>query len=170
MDFIIEAMRPDDWEAVRAIYAEGISTGLATFETQTPDWKAWDSAHLFVCRLAARVHAADGRGAMMAGWAALSPVSRRAAYRGVAEVSIYIAGWARGQGIGRALLNQLIADAEQAGFWTLQSSIFAENTASLALHRLCGFREVGRRERIAQRDGVWHDTVIMEWRSAVVGV
>lgn len=166
---MISTMRPDDWEAVRAIYAEGIGSGLATFETSVPGWEDWDHNHLPNCRLVAWLE--DGSaGERVAGWAALSPVSRRKAYAGVAEISVYIAGWARGQGVGKALLNGLITEAEQAGIWTLQATIFAENTASLALHRVCGFREVGRRERIAQRDGVWHDTVIMERRSRVIGL
>ncbi len=169
MDFIIDALRPDDWQAVRAIYTEGISTGQATFETQAPDWPTWDGAHLPVSRLAIRVPGEDGD-LRLAGWAALSPISKRAVYAGVAEVSIYLAGWARRQGLGRALLMELVHASEQAGLWTLQASIFAENTASLALHQHCGFREVGRRERIAQRDGVWHDTILLERRSRVVGV
>jgi L-amino acid N-acyltransferase YncA len=105
----------------------------------------------------------------MVGWAALSPVSRRKAYAGVAEVSIYVAGWARGQGVGKALLHALIADSEKGGIWMLQAIIIAENTASLSLHRACGFREVGRRERIAQRNGIWHDTVLLERRSKIAG-
>ncbi len=164
MNAVIDVMRPDDWEAVRAIYEEGIASGLATFETGAPAWENWNLNHLPVCRLAAR------SGDRLAGWAALSPVSRRKVYAGVAEVSIYIAGWAHGQGLGRALLKELIAESERAGIWTLQATIFAINTASLRLHRSCGFREVGRRERIAQRDGIWLDTVVLERRSAVVGV
>ena len=147
---------------MRAIYEEGLATGLASFETAAPDWSAWDSSHLNICRLAAWV---DDR---MVGWAALMPTSRRKVYAGVAELSIYIAAWARGQGVGKALLSELIVLSEQAGIWTLQSSIFAENRASYALHQQCGFREVGRRERIAQRDGIWHDTIILERRSRVV--
>jgi phosphinothricin acetyltransferase len=162
-------MRPDDWEAVRAIYEEGIGSGLATFETSAPGWDDWDQNHLPGCRLVAWLE--DGEaGGRVAGWAALSPVSRRKVYAGVAEISIYIAGWARGQGVGKALLSALIAESEQAGIWTLQATIFAENTASRALHRACGFREVGQRERIARRNGVWHDTVIMERRSRAIGV
>ncbi len=165
MNITIEAMRPEDWGSVRAIYEEGIATGRATFETAAPEWEAWNAGHLPVCRLVARQVGMP----VITGWAALSPVSQRKVYAGVAEVSIYIAGWARGQGVGRALLNRLIAESEQAGLWTLQATIFAENTASQALHRSCGFREVGRRERIAQRDGAWHDTVVLERRSPVVG-
>lgn len=159
---VIHPLRPEDWETVRAIYEEGLATGLASFETTAPDWPAWDSNHLDICRLAAWV---DDR---IAGWAALAPVSRRKVYAGVAELSIYIAAWARGQGVGKTLLSELITRSEQAGIWTLQSSIFAENQASYALHIHCGFREVGRRERIARRDGIWHDTIILERRSRVV--
>jgi L-amino acid N-acyltransferase YncA len=163
MDFFIDALRAEDWPSVRAIYLAGLSTGLATFETQVPTWEEWDAAHLPACRLAARQ---EGR---LIGWAVLSPVSRRKAYSGVAEVSIYIAAAVRGQGVGKSLLNALIAASEESAIWTLQAAIFALNQASITLHRSCGFREVGRRERIAMRDGVWHDTVIMERRSHLVG-
>lgn len=163
MEYRIDAMRPEDWPLVRAIYVEGMATGIATFETEAPEWEAWDSAHLACCRMVARTPGG------LAGWVALSPASRRVVYRGVAEESIYLAGWARGQGLGKALLTALIVESERAGIWTLQTSIFAVNTASLALHRSCGFREVGRRERIAQRDGIWHDTIIFERRSPNIG-
>ncbi len=163
LDLIIEAFRPADWPAVAAIYAEGIATGRATFETEVPDWPSWDAQHVPACRLVAR-H--DGR---IVGWAALSAVSQRAVYAGVAEVSLYIAAVARGQGAGRALLLALIVESERQGFWTLQATIMAENQASLALHRACGFRAVGRRERIGQLRGAWHDTIVMERRSSRVG-
>ncbi len=165
MDFEIEAMRPDDWDLVRVIYVEGLNTGIATFETSAPGWQSWNADHLPCCRLVVRLPNSSS----IAGWTALSPVSRRQVYAGVAEVSIYIAGWARGQGVGRALLAALISESERNALWTLQASIFAMNQASLALHRACGFREVGRRERIAQREGVWHDTIVLERRSPVVG-
>jgi L-amino acid N-acyltransferase YncA len=154
----IDDLTAADWPAASAIYGEGIATGNATFETAVPDWPAWDAAHLPTPRLAARL---DGR---LVGWAALSAVSRRAVYAGVADVSIYIAAAARGQGVGRALLTALIEASEQAGFWTLQAGIFPENTASLHLHAACGFRLVGRRERIGQMAGVWRDTLLMERR------
>ena len=157
-------MRSEDWEAVRAIYREGIATGNATFETDVPDWEAWDKSHLRACRLVAKA------GGQVVGWAALTPYSSRRAYAGVAGLSIYVSASARGQGIGRALLGALIAASEQAGLWTLQAGIFPENTASLALHRACGFREVGRREHIGQLNGVWRDVVLMERRSKVVGI
>jgi phosphinothricin acetyltransferase len=164
MSFSIENMQPADWPAVRAIYAEGIASGMATFETSAPGWDEWHAAHLTCCRFIARAAGGEFTG-QVAGWAALSPVSRRAAYAGVAEVSIYLAGWARGQGLGKTLLGKLIEASEQAGLWTLQASIFAVNEASLGLHQSCGFRLVGRRERIAQREGIWHDTLILERRS-----
>jgi L-amino acid N-acyltransferase YncA len=163
MSVRIDALRPEDWEAICKIFVDGMATGLATFETEAPTWGEWDTDHLPVCRLAARL---AGR---LVGWAVLSPVSRRAVYAGVAEVSIYVAGSARGQGVGKALLSIMTAASEEAGIWTLQAAIFTSNLASIALHRSCGFREVGRRERIARRGGAWHDTVLMERRSRVVG-
>lgn len=159
----IDVMRADDWPAVAAIYRQGIVTGLATFETETPAWEAWDRSHLAAGRLVAR------RGNEVLGWAALSPVSGRCVYGGVAEVSIYIGAEHRGQGIGRRLLEALIGASEEAGLWTLQSTMFPENESSRALHRACGFREVGRRERIGQLSGVWRDTLLMERRSPKVG-
>lgn len=153
-----------DWPAVRAIYEEGIATGQATFETAAPEWPAWDAARLAVGRLVAR------RGQRVIGWAALSPVSSRAVYAGVAEVSIYVAAAARGQGVGKTLLRALIEAAEDGGLWTLQAGIFPENAASLALHQSCGFRVVGRRERVARLHGVWRDALFLERRSSRVGV
>lgn len=163
MELRIENMQPSDWDAVRRIYAEGIETGDATFELEPPSWEQWDAGHLQECRLVAR----DGDRVL--GWAVLSPVSRRACYRGVAEVSVYVAGDCRGAGVGRALLEALIAASEQECIWTLQGATFPENTASLRLQEQCGFRIIGRRERIAQRHGVWRDTVLTERRSRVVG-
>jgi L-amino acid N-acyltransferase YncA len=163
MDFIIDSLRTQDWKIVRAIYLEGIATGQATFETEAPDWERWDAGHLPQCRLVAR------SGEDVLGWAALSPVSRREAYAGVAEVSVYVAASARGLGVGGALMRALIDASELHGVWTLQSSIFPENHASVALHLKHGFREVGRRERIARHHGVWRDTVVLERRSRAVG-
>ncbi len=160
----IAAMHSDDWEQVSRIYLEGIATGHATFETQAPCWEAWDSSHLPFARLIAR------DGGKICGWATLSPASGRAAYAGVAEVSIYVAGDHRNRGIGRTLLERLIAASEQNGIWTLQAVVFAENEATLALHRGCGFREVGRRERIGKLNGMWRDTLLLERRSSVVGI
>ena len=164
MNAEITAMMPDDWDRVRAIYQEGIASGQATFETEPPNWIDWDAAHHSFGRLVAR------QGGRVIGWAALSPVSRRRCYAGVAEVSVYIAADQRGQGVGRQLLLFAIAESERHGIWTLQGATFAENQASRRLQRACGFREIGRRERIAQRDGVWRDTVLTERRSPVVGV
>jgi phosphinothricin acetyltransferase len=166
VDAVVAEMTAADWPRVRAIYCEGMATGLATFETDAPEWATWDAAHLSAPRLVARA----GDDEEIAGWAALSPVSRRAVYAGVAEVSVYVAAGRRGGGVGRALLATLVAASERCGLWTLQASIFAANEASLRLHVACGFREVGRRERIARRDGVWRDTVLLERRSRVVGV
>jgi L-amino acid N-acyltransferase YncA len=152
-------MRAEDWPAVAAIYAAGIATGNATFEIAVPDYAAWDSAHLPHPRLVAR--AGDGVG----GWAALSPVSARHVYRGVAESTIYIGEAERGRGLGGELLRALIAESEAAGIWTLQAGIFAENEASIALHARCGYRVVGTRERIGSLHGVWRDVVLMERRT-----
>jgi phosphinothricin acetyltransferase len=160
----IRPMLPSDWEAVRAVYLEGIATGDATFETAAPEWERWDASHRRDCRLAA-CDDAD-----VIGFAALSPVSARAVYAGVAEVSVYVAERARGRGVGAALLGELVRASEAAGVWTLQAGIFPENAASLKLHERCGFRVVGRRERVGCRDGRWRDVVLMERRSATVGV
>jgi len=157
-------MRPEDWPAVRTIYLEGIATGNATFEQTAPEWEQWDAGHLPSARIVAR---SDG-GAVW-GWAALSGVSSRCVYAGVAEVSIYVAERARGRGVGRQLMSRLIVDSETNGMWTLQAGIFPENVASIALHVRAGFRIVGRRERLGQMDGRWRDVVLMERRSAVAG-
>lgn len=162
-DYTIDDLRPEDWPEVRAIYAEGIATGNATFETATPTWERWDSGHRRDARLVARA-----RGSIL-GWAALSPVSARPAYSGVAEVSVYVSSGARGRGVGRALLEALIRLSEAAGSWTLQAGIFPENAASLALHRRCGFRVVGTRERIGRLAGRWRDVLLLERRSGTVG-
>ena len=152
-------MRDSDWEQVRSIYLEGIRSGHSTFETDAPTWERWNEAHLPIARLVMR----DGD--TILGWAALSPVSKRHVYRGVAELTVYVSTKARGQGIGRLLLEALIDESEKNGIWTLQASIFPENAASVKLHRRCGFREVGRRERIAMLNGVWRDTLLFERRS-----
>ena len=155
----LRPLLPDDWPAVAEIYWDGMRDGLATFETEVPAWAEWDMAHFRDHRLVA-----DLLGDVI-GWAALAPMSSRPCYRGVAENSVYVARQARGLGVGRRLLEALIAGAERAGLWTIQTSIFPENRASLVLHERCGFRVVGRRERIARRDGVWRDTVFLERRT-----
>jgi phosphinothricin acetyltransferase len=160
----IDDMKREHWQAVRAIYREGIATRNATFEQDAPGWEAWDRGHLSDCRLVAR-----GKDDEVLGWIALSPVSGRCVYAGVASLSVYVAAAAQGQGIGKALLNAAIKASEQEGIWTLEAGIFPENEASLALHRSCGFREVGRRERIGQMDGVWRDVILLERRSQIVG-
>lgn len=157
-------MQPDDWPAVRAIYLEGIATGNATFEQTAPEWESWDSGHLAKARIVARSPA----GAVL-GWAALSGMSSRCVYAGVAEVSIYVAAQARGCGVGGQLLSRLIADSEAAGIWTLQAGIFPENAASIALHQRAGFRMLGRRERLGQMNGRWRDVLLLERRSTVAG-
>jgi phosphinothricin acetyltransferase len=162
-DVSIRAMRADDWPAVRDIYEAGIATGHATFETNAPTRQHWDDTHMAAHRFIA---VADGE---VAGWAALSTVSDRCVYGGVAENSIYVHPDHRNRGVGRALLAALIASSETSGIWTVQTGIFPENAASLALHQRVGFRIVGRRERIGQLDGVWRDTLLLERRSAKIG-
>lgn len=157
-------MADESWPAVRDIYAEGIATGNATFETDVPDWTKWDSGHHKDCRFLAR----DGEEIL--GWAALSPVSTRQVYKGVAEVSIYVAESARGRGVGKALLKVLIEASERRGIWTLQAGIFPQNVASIQLHKTCGFREVGLRHRVGQLAGAWRDVCLLERRSGSVGV
>jgi L-amino acid N-acyltransferase YncA len=164
----IEGLRPADWPEVVAIYAEGIATGEATFETAPPSWEHWDQSHLPEHRLVARIEPPYGDGRVLA-WAALAPVSDRCVYAGVAENSIYVAEGARGRGIGQRLLTALIEGAERAGIWTVQTGIFPENTASLELHRRCGFRVVGVRERLGQHHGRWRDVVLLERRSSTAG-
>ena len=158
----IRDLTPLDWREVAAIFADGIRSGLATFETEVPSWEAWDAAHTDV-RLVAEL---DDR---LAGWAALARYSDRACYRGVAEDSVYVASWAQGRGVGRGLLEELVARAEAAGIWTLQAAIFPENKPSLRLHLGCGFRLVGVRERLGELDGEWHDVLLLERRSELVG-
>ena len=157
-------MAAADWPDVARIYREGIDSGHATFETEVPSWEGWDAAHLPFARLVALV--ADE----VIGWAALSRVSAREVYSGVAEVSVYVSDKSRGQGIGRVLLEALIKESESNGIWTLQASIFPENAASIRMHQRCGFREVGGRERIAKLRGVWRDTVLLEHRSRALGL
>jgi L-amino acid N-acyltransferase YncA len=160
----IAELKTSDWGQVRAIYLEGIATCNATFETEAPSWEAWDAAHLQYARLVAR------RDETIIGWAALSRVSQRCVYGGVAEVSILVSQTRRASGVGRKLLEALIAESERNGIWTLQAGMFPENAASRALHERFGFREVGRRERIGKLNGVWRDTILFERRSSIIGV
>ncbi|MBO0342387.1 GNAT family N-acetyltransferase [Flagellimonas profundi] len=161
---VIRNMKTSDWEEVSRIYLEGIATGFATFETQSPTYEHWDNAHSRKCRLIAET---DGE---IMGWAALSPVSSRCVYGGVGEVSIYISDKSRGKGVGKLLMQHLIDESERAGFWTLQSGIFPENTASIKLHEKMGFRYIGKRERVGKIHGVWKDNLLFEKRSCNVGV
>lgn len=154
----------ENYKLVAEIYRQGVETGVATFQNDIPDWESWDKSHLSTCRIA--VYEGDE----MAGWAAITPVSSRCVYAGVGEVSIYVATAYRGKGVGEVLLNNLIAESEQVGLWTLQSGIFAENSRSIKLHEKCGFRQIGYREKIGQKNGIWKDNVIMERRSKSVGV
>jgi phosphinothricin acetyltransferase len=155
----VRELRDEDWPAVKAIFEQGIVGGQATFEVEAPSWDAWDKTHLDGHRLVAV------QGGEVVGWAALAPVSERCCYEGVAEDSVYVADEAQGRGVGRALLAELIERAERDGFWTLQAGIFPENTASVELHKRCGFRVVGVRERLGHQHGVWRDVVLMERRS-----
>jgi phosphinothricin acetyltransferase len=159
----VDAMSPADWDRVRQIYVEGIATGNATFETDAPCWEKWNAAHRPDCRFVAR------DAGEVVGWAALSPVSSRCVYAGVAEVSIYVGERARGRGVGRMLLRALVEASERVGIWTLQAGIFPENIASIELHRRAGFRSVGVREKLGCMDGRWRDVVLIERRSALAG-
>jgi|SRR5215472_2274653 len=165
-EYDVVAMDPKDWLEVRRIYAEGIATQNATFETELPTWAKWDGGHRPDCRFVATE---AGIGRKMLGWAALSPVSTRNVYRGVAEVSVYVAADARGRGVGTALLAALIEESEDVGIWTLQAGVFPENAASISLHKSCGFREVGVRQKIGKLGDRWRDTILLERRSTTVG-
>jgi L-amino acid N-acyltransferase YncA len=169
MKYLIDIMKPEDWDQVRAIYLEGIGTGNSTFEADAADWKKWDSVHLREHRLVVK-----DRDTVLA-WAALSPVSSRCAYAGVAELSLYVAAGQRGKGIGTILLKAIIDSTEKAGLWTLQGGIFPENTSSLRLVRKHGFKEIGRREKIGKMTygdfaGTWRDVILVERRSTVAGI
>ncbi|WP_306839268.1 GNAT family N-acetyltransferase [Catenuloplanes nepalensis] len=163
MGNVIRPMAAADAAEVLAIYQEGLDGGHASFETTAPDWEAFDAG-----RLPDHRHVAVDAGGALLGWAATSAVSARPVYRGVVEHSVYVAAAARGQGVGRTLLNALIASTETAGIWTIQSGIFPENAASLALHAAAGFRRIGVRERIGRHHGVWRDVVLIERRSPAV--
>lgn len=165
MSIRLRPLVPNDWPQVAAIYAEGLATGNATFETEVPSWERWDAGHLKTCRWVAVLEGDEA----IVGWAALSPVSSRPVYAGIGEVSVYVAERAWGRGVGKTLLTKLVEDSEENGMWTLQAGIMAENVASIRLHERCGFRVLGTRERPGKLAGVWRDTVVMERRSAVVG-
>ncbi len=161
----IRKMTKKDWPSVAQIYAEGIATGLATFESKVPDYGSWNASHADSCRLIAEQ---EGN---IVGWAALSPVSSRCVYGGVGEVSVYVGKDSRGHGIGKLLLRELIDGSEAEGFWTLQSGIFPENEASIKLHEKLGFRFLGKRERIGKTlNGIWKDNLLFERRSKTVGI
>ncbi|KAA5536903.1 N-acetyltransferase family protein [Taibaiella lutea] len=157
-------LKEQHYKDVSRIYLEGIATQNATFEKTAPDWETWNKGHLEFCRYVAI------EGNEIVGWAALSAVSGRCVYAGVAEVSEYIAGQHRGKGVGRQLLQKIITDSESNGIWTLQAGIFPENEASIKLHEQCGFRMVGYREKIGQMNGVWRNTVLLERRSTIAGL
>ena len=160
----IEIMQPAHWLLVKTIYEEGIATGNATFQTTAPRWEEWDAAHIKNSRLVA---IENGE---VLGWAALTPVSGRCVYAGVAEVSVYVAAAARGKGIGKKLLQALIESSEKNNLWTLQAGIFPENKSSIKIHEACGFRIVGVREKIGKMNGTWRDTMLLERRSAITGI
>ncbi|HZH63072.1 MAG TPA: GNAT family N-acetyltransferase [Metabacillus sp.] len=164
MNVIIQNLKSEHWDQVKEIYLDGIATGNATFQMEAPMWEEWDECHTANCRLIATI---DNH---VVGWSALSPVSGRCVYAGVAELSIYVHSHYKGNGIGHTLLQALIKISEENGYWTLQAGIFPENSASLALHKKNGFREVGIRERIGKMNGVWRDVVLLERRSNVNGI
>ncbi len=159
----IQNLEPTHYSSVKKIYEEGIATGNATFQTEAPGWEEWNNSHLQHSRLVATEHDE------VLGWAALTPVSGRCVYAGVAEISVYVSAKARGKGIGKILLEKLVEESEKHNIWTLQAGIFPENTASLKIHEAVGFRKIGLREKIGKMKGVWRDTVLLERRSTIVG-
>ena len=164
MDVKLRSLKPEDWISVADIYRQGIESGNATFQMEIPTWEDWNSAHLKSCRIVACI---DNE---IIGWAALTPVSVRSVYAGVAEVSVYVSNRFKGHKVGTRLFENLISESEKAGIWTLQASIFSENTASLKLHENYGFRKIGFREKIGKMNGVWRDTILLERRSRVIGL
>lgn len=165
MEYTIEEMKESDWKQVSNIYLNGIKTRIATFQSEVPAWEDWDKGHIKSCRFVVKYKD------KILGWAALSPTSSRCVYKGVAEVSIYIGEECKGQGVGTALLTHIIKESEKNGFWTLQSGIIAKNDASIALHKKCGFREVGIREKVAKMNNKeWMDVMFMERRSKITGI
>ncbi len=157
-------LKETDWEQVSRIYQEGLDTGNATFELSVPDWNEWNSEHMIACRIIAEIEN------KIVGWSALSPVSSRCVYGGVAEVSVYVSSKFSGQKIGTKLLERLIAESENNRIWTLQAGIFTENKGSIIIHERLGFRKVGYREKIGQMNGIWRDTILLEKRSESVGL
>lgn len=164
MNISFRSLNKEDWFFVAEIYRQGIETGNATFQRDIPGWEVWDSSHIKSCRIVADLSNE------IVGWAALSPVSGRCVYAGVAEVSVYVSDLYKGQKIGSKLLKALITESEKEGFWTLQASIFPENTASLKMHENLGFRKVGFREKIGKMNGNWRDTILLEYRSKLIGI
>lgn len=158
-ELYIRTMTKDDWRAVSEIYEYGIKTGKATFETEVPSWEKWDHSHLSLCRIVACL------GEKIVGWIALSPISARKVYAGVAEISVYVHPLYQGKGIGKLLMKGMIEQSEELNIWTLQAGIFPENKPSIALHTSCGFRIVGKREKIAQLNNLWRDLLLLERRS-----
>jgi phosphinothricin acetyltransferase len=163
MAIVIRPFLEQDWDSVSRIYTEGIATGIASFETKVPHWDEWNQKHISSCRLVAEVDS------LVVGFTVISQVSNREVYKGVAEVTLYISESHRGKQIGETLLNQLIIESEANGFWTLNAAIFSENIASINLHKKCGFRIVGLREKLGQRYGKWHDNYLLERRSKKIG-
>lgn len=161
-NIVLVSMQGSDWPEVERIYLEGMATKNATFETQSPGWEAWNKAHRTDCRIVAKA------GNNIVGWAALSNVSSRCVYAGVAEVSIYIDSKYRGKGVGDKLMAQLVKESEQNGLWTLQAGIFPENKSSIALHLKHGFRILGVREKVGKMDDHWRDVTLLERRSKVI--
>jgi len=161
---LIYNMMQKDWPEVRKIYEQGIQTGDATFESSVPEWPQWHASHLTEPRIVAKINR------KIVGWAALSPLSDRCVYEGVAEVSVYVDSYYYGRGVGTKLLEKLIELAEFKGLWTLQAGIFPENEASIHIHKKCGFHIVGIRKKLGKLNGVWRDVVLLERRSEVVGV
>ncbi len=164
MSFVIRPLIKTDWDAVANIYAEGMATGIATFETKVPDWNDWTKKHISSCRIIAETDE------IVVGFAVLSQVSQREVYKGVAEVTLYVLQNYKGKHIGETLLNTLIVESEANGFWTLNAAIFSENIASINLHKKCGFRVVGIREKLGQHHGKWHDNYLLERRSKQIGI
>jgi phosphinothricin acetyltransferase len=161
---ILDKMPPANWDTIKQIYEEGISTGNATFQQKAPDWEEWNNSHLQHSRIIAKDKET------ILGWAALTAISERCVYAGVAEVSVYVRDKARGKGVGKQLLEKLIEESEANNIWTLQAGIFPENIASIKIHEACGFRIVGVRERIGQLNGKWRDTILLERRSKIIGM